>query len=117
MVQINKNEHQICGGVILSPHVILWAAHCLSGDPNATYTVLSGWAYLNTGITHVVAKYLMHPHDHPKYKHHDLVMLVISSEIDFKHSYNKNIVLYEGHGIELFKVCQGTKLKKKMNLY
>ena len=92
IVSLQKNGDHACGGAILSFNVIITAAHCVAD--NAEYTVLSGSEKRNTGRQHNVIHIQRHPHFNIYLFMHDIALLVISPPIDFEHSVNRPITLY-----------------------
>ena len=95
IVNVHKNGTPECGGSILSPQIILSAAHCFQSL--AEYSIRSGSSYADRGIVHNIIRQIPHPHYHPRLWSYDLILLIIDPPIDFEHSPNRPITLYNGH--------------------
>ncbi|XP_033225813.1 trypsin-like [Belonocnema kinseyi] len=94
-VNVRKNGANHCGGSILSPYIILTAAHCLIDD-KAYYAVFSGSSRLLYATHHAVIRYLMHPKYTRSSFKNDLVMLTILPPIDLVNSSSGIIQLHNG---------------------
>ena len=97
IVYIEEDGEYVCGGSILASNIIATAAHCID-QLNSTYNVKSGSSHVRGGIFHNITMKLIHP----EYKFHsslanDLALLVIHPHIDFRHSNNREILLFRGH--------------------
>ena len=95
IVSVHKNGIPNCGGSILSPHIILSAAHCFQSL--AEYSIRSGSKYAERGTPHYIIREIPHPHYHPRLWSYDLILLIIDPPIDFERSPNRPITLYNGH--------------------
>lgn len=94
VVSLQKNEIHTCTGIILEPHVILAAAHCLERREN--HTIVSGSANLTSGKRHKIKRIIKHPSYHRETLSNDLMMLVIFPNIDFERSPNHGILIHNG---------------------
>ncbi|XP_033226451.1 trypsin-like [Belonocnema kinseyi] len=92
VVSVQRNGENICGASILSPTVVITAAHCLKNL--AMYWILSGSSYNDRGIPHNIIRTIFYPGYSLEDLSHDLVLLIISPAIDLEHSPNRNIILY-----------------------
>ena len=97
IVSIEEEGQYICGGSILASNIIATAAHCVD-EPNVTYKVKSGSSHVVYGILHNVTRKLIHPqfNFHTLFTN-DLALLVIEPHINFRHSQNREISLFNGH--------------------
>ena len=95
VVNIRDNGYRNCAGSILTPYIILTAAHCVE-EHESNYSILSGSAYANNGTFHHVTRIIRHPGYHPRRFADDLALLIISPPIDIIRSVNRNILLYSG---------------------
>ena len=95
IVRITTNGNSECAGNILSPVIILTAAHCVE-ERTMTYSVLSSSRYLDRGINHNITRIIIHPDYRPNGFSHDLALLVIFPPIDIHHLPNQKIEIHEG---------------------
>ena len=92
IVNILKNKTPWCSGAILSPNIVLSAAHCFS-DKNAHYHVLSNSDHRTLGRPHFVLTIITHPGFHPPSFKNDLALINIFPKFDLKYSFNRKIEL------------------------
>ena len=95
IVNIRRNGQRTCGGSILSPEIILTAAHCIEIPGN--YTILSGSSNRNQGISHNIIRITVHPHYNRRAFANDLALLTIIPPIDLIHSPNRKITFFNGN--------------------
>ena len=96
IVFIEEDDEYVCGGSILKENIIATAAHCIEHS-NSTYSVKSGSSNIHYGIFHKVAKKVVHPEYNTHTLESDLALLVIEPYINFGHSQNREIILFNGH--------------------
>ena len=94
IVSIQKYGNHICGGSIIHHEIIITAAHCV--ENRATYSILSGSANVRRGIRHKIIKIINHPGYNSSRFVDDLALLIITPPIDFQHSVNRKIPLFQG---------------------
>ena len=94
MVNIHGNGRPICGGAILTPTIIVTAAHCV--HKVGMYSVLSNTINLHRGLPHNVTQKIQFPNYNPNRLSNDLALLIISPPMDLIHSYNRRITLHNG---------------------
>ena len=95
VVNVAYHGYRKCAGSILTPYIILTAAHCVETD-ESNYSILSGSTYVNNGTFHHVTRIIRHPGYQPRRFKDDLALLIISLPIDIIRSVNRNIQLYFG---------------------
>ena len=94
VVSIIRRGYNFCVGSILSPTLIISAAHCVFA--HGIYGILSNSSRGNRGIFHFITSKIIHPEYHPPRVSNDLVLLQISPAIDFQRSINREISLFSG---------------------
>ena len=94
IVNIHRNGTGNCAGVIVAPHLIITAAHCIS--ENVPYSILSNSIFRDEGTPHTIQRKIFHPHFNPRNFENDLALLVIAPPIKFTHSSNRDIQLFTG---------------------
>ena len=94
IVNVLENRIPNCAASILSPNIVITAAHCV--EDNSNYTILSGSSFINRGNRHRVTKIQFHPERLKKGDENDLALLTIFPPIDLVHSPNREISLYNG---------------------
>ena len=95
VVNIRDNGYRNCAGSILTPYIILTAAHCVE-EHESNYSILSGSRYANNGTFHHVTRIIRHPGYHRSKFEDDLALLIIFPPIDIIRSVNRNIHLHLG---------------------
>ena len=96
IVNILENGKCECAGSILSPTIIITAAHCVF-ENGSTYSILTNSPSSDRGITYNVTKKILHPLFDRQQVINDLALLVIHPAINFYISRNEPIKLYTGH--------------------
>ena len=94
IVKILKDGITECAGSILTPYMIITAAHCVE-DPER-YTILSDSSYVNLGTPHNITRKIIYPDYHPERFGNDLALLLINPPINLVNSLNRRILLHDG---------------------
>ena len=95
IVNIFKNGITHCAGTILSPIMIITAAHCV--EDTAMYHILSGSSCVNLGKHHNITRKIFHPSGyHPSRYSDDIALLIVHPFIDIVHSIKREIIIHTG---------------------
>lgn len=87
-ISMRRNGRHICGGSILSDHIVISAGHCIYGLANSkTLSVVAGATLLssNDGQEFRVARFVMHPKYRDINKDYDVVLLILNGQFKFNH--------------------------------
>ena len=95
IVNILEDGIRCCAGSILSPSIIITAAHCVV--QNANYSILSGSHLRNRGTLHNVLRKIIHERFSNTQASSDLALLKIFPSIDLVRSPNRKIELENGY--------------------
>ncbi|XP_033218376.1 trypsin eta-like [Belonocnema kinseyi] len=95
IVNVQKNEHNECGGIIITSEIILTAAQCFH-DENAFYSVLTASMHVGGRTRRNITHKIIYPHFNGDTLTGDLALLIIQPPIDLVHSPNRRIEIYNG---------------------
>lgn len=85
-ISMRKYGSHICGGSILSDHIVISAGHCVYGLANSRQlSVVAGATLLNSrdGQEFRVARFIMHPKYRDINKDYDVVLLILNGQFKF----------------------------------
>lgn len=85
-ISLRRSRRHICGGSIITDHIVLSAGHCVYGLANSReLSVVGGATLLNSkdGQEFRVARLIMHPRYRDINKDYDVVVLILNGQFQF----------------------------------